>query len=367
MLSNLASYLMGGAPMVPLSAGPSPPVSTMAPTDIAQGRVIAHQELRCIEEEDWLLVVPDTTQNVPGNSNRSSSEMAAAASNSPPGRENEVPSGSQRGTAPISIRRRSGTRCWLSEQKKDGGRDGSSSRSSSGSRVKSCQMNKSIMECGEGQCSKSEEDSENCAPSSGLEESWYVAPSACIARRRPVKLATSPLENLLIEHPSMSVYHHSLTEDARLSLSTSTSPVIEEADEDNEPSADEEMMEMVEQLRHETSKANYRTTTSHSRNKEKQLKYQHSGSSRRQQDFTGPNTAVPTVPHLKSQKLSLEAAMLGGRVSQKKDRSNRTQLDRLNKCRASSSQQRLRRSDRQNSTKNSFVNNNRKSSCQRMC
>lgn len=45
-----------------------------------------------------------------------------------------------------------------------------------------------------------------------LEESWFVTPPPCFTgrSRQPVLLETSPLENLLIEHPSMSVYtHHS--------------------------------------------------------------------------------------------------------------------------------------------------------------
>lgn len=39
-----------------------------------------------------------------------------------------------------------------------------------------------------------------------LEESWYVTPPACFTRAGPVNVETSPLEDLLIEHPSMSVY-----------------------------------------------------------------------------------------------------------------------------------------------------------------
>ncbi|XP_014900568.1 tumor protein p53-inducible nuclear protein 1 [Poecilia latipinna] len=45
-----------------------------------------------------------------------------------------------------------------------------------------------------------------------LEESWFVTPPPCFTGHggQPVLLETSPLENLLIEHPSMSVYaHHS--------------------------------------------------------------------------------------------------------------------------------------------------------------
>lgn len=39
-----------------------------------------------------------------------------------------------------------------------------------------------------------------------MDGSWYVTPPPCFVARRPVHLETSPLENLLIEHPSMSVY-----------------------------------------------------------------------------------------------------------------------------------------------------------------
>jgi len=41
-----------------------------------------------------------------------------------------------------------------------------------------------------------------------MEESWFITPPPCFTSTGPVLLETSPLENLLIEHPSMSVYHH---------------------------------------------------------------------------------------------------------------------------------------------------------------
>ncbi|CAL8247554.1 unnamed protein product [Lota lota] len=43
-----------------------------------------------------------------------------------------------------------------------------------------------------------------------LEESWFVTPPPCFTGRgsKNILLETSPLENLLIEHPSMSVYAH---------------------------------------------------------------------------------------------------------------------------------------------------------------
>lgn len=44
---------------------------------------------------------------------------------------------------------------------------------------------------------------------SALQESWYLTPPPSFTSRGPVHMETSPLENLLIEHPSMSVYQKS--------------------------------------------------------------------------------------------------------------------------------------------------------------
>ncbi|XP_063229175.1 tumor protein p53-inducible nuclear protein 2 [Bacillus rossius redtenbacheri] len=67
-------------------------------------------------------------------------------------------------------------------------------------------------------CSGSDEDECWCAPSlevvlrpasPSLEESWFMTPPPCFTSAGPSHVETSPLENLLIEHPSMSVYQHS--------------------------------------------------------------------------------------------------------------------------------------------------------------
>lgn len=42
---------------------------------------------------------------------------------------------------------------------------------------------------------------------SNMDESWFVTPPPCFTSTGPIQMRTSPLENLLIEHPSMSVYH----------------------------------------------------------------------------------------------------------------------------------------------------------------
>lgn len=342
MLSNLASYLMGSsAPATaPAAAAASAAVSPSTPatalpvacSEVAQGTVLAHQELRCTEDEDWLLVDPDAQQETSPLTSTTSSTTQ------------DVPSGSQSGTAPISIRRR--------KNRRNNGRP---------SQGKSKKLEETPMEEESKPEDKEEEErggSENCAPSGGLEESW-----------RPVKLATSPLENLLIEHPSMSVYHHSVTQETLGGLCPEKR-VIEE--EDEEEKGDDSQEEVA---RSEVGQDEQMDTVQDEEDEDEDDGDEeliddvivNNGFARRQDLTTNTNT-TPSVPHLKSQKVALEAAMLGGRVSQKKDRSNKaTQLDRLNKCRnAASNGQKLRRSDRQHSSKNSFANNNRKSSCQRM-
>lgn len=39
-----------------------------------------------------------------------------------------------------------------------------------------------------------------------MDESWFLEPPACFSSVSSIQLESSPLENLLIEHPSMSVY-----------------------------------------------------------------------------------------------------------------------------------------------------------------
>lgn len=113
-------------------------------------------------------------------------------------------------------------------------------------------------------------------------------------------MATSPLENLLIEHPSMSVYHHSLTDELP---STSLSPVTIEDDQEDEATPNEEMIQIVDYMKQRFRRMRKSATSyNNSNNKEKQLKYQSSSNSRKQ-ELAVPTAATPTVPHLKSQKV----------------------------------------------------------------
>lgn len=41
----------------------------------------------------------------------------------------------------------------------------------------------------------------------GMEESWIVAPPQCFNSKGKFNAEMNPMENLLIEHPSMSIYH----------------------------------------------------------------------------------------------------------------------------------------------------------------
>lgn len=41
-----------------------------------------------------------------------------------------------------------------------------------------------------------------------MDDSWFLTPPECFSSVSAIQLESSPLENLLIEHPSMSVYHN---------------------------------------------------------------------------------------------------------------------------------------------------------------
>lgn len=79
-------------------------------------------------------------------------------------------------------------------------------------------------------------------PCGNIEESWYLTPPPCFTSAGPVHMETSPLENLLIEHPSMSVYQHtSGTALVAIAVAAITSPTpslrgddIEEVEEEEE-------------------------------------------------------------------------------------------------------------------------------------
>lgn len=44
-------------------------------------------------------------------------------------------------------------------------------------------------------------------PCASMEDSWFITPPPSFTSAGPIQLETSPFENLLIEHPSMSVYN----------------------------------------------------------------------------------------------------------------------------------------------------------------
>lgn len=79
-------------------------------------------------------------------------------------------------------------------------------------------------------------------PCTSMEESWFVTPPPCFTSAGPIHMETSPLENLLIEHPSMSVYQHS---QSTLPLRHNSAPVLQSA-----PADKEEILEEVVLVRH---------------------------------------------------------------------------------------------------------------------
>lgn len=45
-------------------------------------------------------------------------------------------------------------------------------------------------------------------PNTSMDDSWFLTPPECFSSVSSIQLESSPLENLLIEHPSMSVYYN---------------------------------------------------------------------------------------------------------------------------------------------------------------
>jgi len=56
----------------------------------------------------------------------------------------------------------------------------------------------------------------NASTNAGMEESWLVTPPQCFNdKMKRTRTEVSPMENLLIEHPSMSIYHGSQTAESK--------------------------------------------------------------------------------------------------------------------------------------------------------
>lgn len=163
-------------------------------------------------------------------------------------------------------------------------------------------------------------------PCLSMEESWFVTPPPCFTSSGPVVIETSPLENLLIEHPSMSVYHHRSTAvTSRLPRAHSTSPcpssLSVHSDHSEQPA---QQATVVQPLR---------------------------PSNRTQ------NIAASIQCQRQLQCLNVKAAQKYQK--RQSSQANRSQLQRNNKAReVSSRSRRQRRSDRQQ--QRSGVNNNRK-------
>lgn len=76
--------------------------------------------------------------------------------------------------------------------------------------------------------------SSSSLPFATMEESWFLTPPPCFTSAGPIHMETSPLENLLIEHPSMSVYHqHTRRHNNPVPVAVVNEETLEEEDEED--------------------------------------------------------------------------------------------------------------------------------------
>ncbi|XP_076377485.1 tumor protein p53 inducible nuclear protein isoform X1 [Megalopta genalis] len=196
-------------------------------------------------------------------------------------------------------------------------------------------------------CSKSDVQSDMFEPAvegaTALEESWYVMPPACFTRAGPVTVETSPLEDLLIEHPSMSVYRATSSP-----VAPDTPPPTPDTTEDEDVDTDDVDYDDLPPRMYAGTSAT---------------------SPQRSPTRTQDNQAVlrSAIQVERRQRVRVEKSVLLLRSSQKvlerrtTQALKRDQLDRSNKLREVFSMKckRLRRQDRMR-IQNSGANNNRK-------
>ncbi|XP_055846871.1 uncharacterized protein LOC129912585 [Episyrphus balteatus] len=158
-----------------------------------------------------------------------------------------------------------------------------------------------------------------------MEESWFLTPPPCFTSTGPVNMETSPFENLLIEHPSMSVYHS-----------------IRSAQE-----AAESFVNL--DLGVDESQNGTRTVVEHSTDRNQ---------------YVAPRVARNRVERLNATQIKMEyLTRTAQKDHDKKERQTicRGAIKRSNKAREYNSRgNRQRRSDMQHSKVNSGANNNRK-------
>ncbi|XP_023304051.2 uncharacterized protein LOC111685992 isoform X1 [Lucilia cuprina] len=164
-----------------------------------------------------------------------------------------------------------------------------------------------------------------------MDESWFVTPPPCFTSIGPINMETSPYENLLIEHPSMSVYH---------SIKTA-----QEAATESFIKLDIGVNDMAEEQKanETTPKKNPQAVQSRSSGSAYRLDRQ-------------------SVAQLKQELMARNVQ----KIQTKKERKDicRTAIKRANKVRDVQSRNHTqRRADRQHSKIFSNANNNRKSNC----
>lgn len=175
-----------------------------------------------------------------------------------------------------------------------------------------------------------------------MEESWFVTPPPCFTSVGPVNMPTSPYENLLIEHPSMSVYHSIRTAEETAATFVKLDMVLNESNKVNK------MNKMPEKpktkvISPKKAKENNSQTVTVIRS-------------------PGYHLDRQTVVQLKQEAMARNVQKIQNK-NEGKD-IFRTAVKRANKAREIQSKNYTkRRSDRQHSKIFSNANNNRKSNC----
>ncbi|XP_031346218.1 tumor protein p53-inducible nuclear protein 1 [Photinus pyralis] len=170
-----------------------------------------------------------------------------------------------------------------------------------------------------------------------MEDSWFVTPPPCFTSAGPVHMETSPLENLLIEHPSMSVYQHPHS----ALIGPRYNSVAVQAANESEFSDEDELEEIVEQVPVPVQRLAVETY----RERQLHVPRRNSVNILQQQEKQWKQTK-------QAQKVQLRKACQSLK---------RKYLDRANKAREVNTRNRhQRRSERSQGANRSYVNNNRK-------
>lgn len=185
-----------------------------------------------------------------------------------------------------------------------------------------------------------------------MEESWFLTPPPCFTSAGPVLLETSPLENLLIEHPSMSVYYSHLHRRHGTPSLRSNSPSVRSNSPsiagEPEPFEVEEVEEEQVAIVHRRTPRVNREQVLHQQERQK-LKSKHA------------QKVLSTIKTINWNDVNRNVESFQVQMQKACQAIKRGHLDRNNKAReVNSRNRRQRRGERSQGANRSHANNNRK-------